>query len=711
MAFKLKKTNKSTKNAEKKERVAERQRIRLLEKEKQQQRIRENIQNKSYYKARGVWGNIFYVILAFILSGLIVFGFVWTSTHLNNIKTGLDYSSHYNAIENVYNTGTKDFDPNNPGTPNGDPSIGATLQNEKLNPLNNLNIYTYKFSNHQVYINAPTSLYNNVQDFLNQINSSGQFTLLGQTSNVWKNMLTAPGTDAKANTMTQTKTSALFDGKGDAPHLGYTQSGSDIQMQVPTDSKQYTTLSKSITKMAVVLDPGEFLNEFRNNLNTTNPAKFATNANTMKTINTGLSSGSGDLSKAYTNYSKFWGDINQVKKTFQWDKLNGTSVNLLDEYPASITTLENLLNDGGHWDIAPTQLQGYGNNATINGSGTSEVSNYGVYNLPYQTFFPTMYQNAQSYQDWKDSYKKYFIYPPGAAIKLDKQNNLNINFDTIIEAEQALGKMLTSLSGVTFSNNEYWTQPPLINANFWIATRIFVGIVLGVMAIYLIIQWRIYGFFAVLMTALNILLTLYVSSLLVLQFTPVTILALLFVTLTFISGILVIFNRFRKEMIESNLPYLTSFKIALKKNLPIVIDSIAIFIIIGLVFYWLGGVGIKFFASTIVFGFVFGSILVIGFTLLLSYILIRLKVLDHVKWLNVTKFSVFNYTKDKITTKLKTKSTDKPDYNVVDVSNIEVPKDQQLIEDPPTDKTLPLTSDQNNIKQKNEADQNEQEKK
>ncbi|WP_368486061.1 protein translocase SecDF, variant type [Spiroplasma sp. DGKH1] len=555
------------------------------------------------------------IFVLLILTCAMIVGAVFSGENFSySYKLGIAYSGGYQVQINVFDTTVENPD----GSPNGDNKKGLDLLRNKLDPLNNTNLYLQTLGHNGLELIAGKDLFKSYADLKTDIQRLGAIYLMK-----------GDGTDLLVSDKERTPLSDVISGA----EAGIDKTRHPIINLNIKDQAKWDAIIKSLTPsqgspepLYIWTDLGQFIDELRHD--TDNIQAIATNFNVNILPNLNGT------------------DILNVRSIFD--------VSYKDEGQGGIIVYRNLLDLAtsgmSHPELVKLMQEDSFRFTTvsldklvIDPNDKKAIKNQ--YIDPLRKYLTGIVNYTPQI---KDKYKKYII--NYNAINKGTTPGLNSNqiaTSTDTEARTISNLVNGGLSGLKFVVRGHTTIPPVVSRNILNVSMIVLGIIAAAICVYLLIYYRLFGFVAILTLAFTIILTLYFSSLLGVQISPESITAVIIAFGIALEGNLLLFSRYKRERYQNGLPYEPAMKIANKQTVAVFVDALVVLLVLGLSLFWAGTNNIKSFATILLVALIISLVMVFAVARIMYWIIIKLRWQEKVTWLDIPRFSLLTYFQQK----------------------------------------------------------------
>ena len=564
--------------------------------------------------------------IIFVLFFFMIFGISWSiSSFEYNLKLNIDYTGGYRVTTQVFNYNEANVSQNKP---NGDAKTAASLIYKKLNPLGDKLIITNILGKHRLSITVPKSSYKNINQFINKIDSTGSLTLANSGNNI---LLNINNTGTSPN-IKQTPILSLFN---NAKSTVDKSKNPIISLNLKPKSNWSTITKKTSGPIYMIRDIGQLIDNIRNDY--TNFQKYHVNS---KSLNDSFF----NSWKSFKGTTTGFPDKDDIAtKAFSFNYTSNNVQYTTDIFGKDITFLNNIFRHKSQykfkWSVSSNDL-------IYNTQIKDDLSSKNVfwYDQPYIKAISQLFAKNKDFQKQYSDFlvNKYQIDNDTSSKKvgyiLDGQN-IEIKQPTVTSADQLSSLINAGLQGFVYKTESYNIIKPLIGNAFWKATQVFLIIILFILFIYLLLEWRLLGFTIFTSFLFGTIMSLFILNSLAIQFSPILLLGMLTAISIIFFGTLLILKRYKKEYKINKLPMISAIKISLKNTLPLFIDSMVILLIVAMSLFWLTTGYVKIFSISVIITLGIGFLSIFCITWFLYYLFIKINLLEKYKMLNIREKS------------------------------------------------------------------------
>lgn len=567
--------------------------------------------------------------IIFVLFFFIIFGISWSiSSFEYNLKLNIDYTGGYRVTTQVFNYNDANVTQNKP---NGDAKKAASLMYKKLNPLGDKLIITNILGKHRLSITVPKSSYKNINQFINKIDSTGSLTLANSGSNI---LLNINNTGTSPN-IKQTPILSLFN---NAKSTVDKSKNPIISLNLKPKSNWSTITKKISGPIYMIRDIGQLIDNIRNDY--TNFQKYHVN-------NKGLNNSFYKSWQSFESTTTGFPDKEYIAtKAFAFEYTRNGTVIPSSIFGHPLNGVYGLNDIFRHKSQYKFKWLVNSNDLIYNTQIKDDLSSKNVfwYDQPYIKVISQLLLKNKDFQKQYSDFlvNKYQIDNDTSSKKvgyiLDGQN-IEIKQPTVTSADQLSSLINAGLQGFVYKTESYNIIKPLIGNTFWKATQVFLIIILCILFIYLLLEWRLLGFTIFTSFLFGAIMSLFILNSLAIQFSPILLLGMLTAISIVFFGTLLILKRYKKEYKVNKLPMISAIKISLKNTLPLFIDSMVILLIVAMSLFWLTTGYVKIFSISVIITLSIGFLSIFCITWFLYYLFIKINLLEKYKMLNIREKS------------------------------------------------------------------------
>ncbi len=651
-----------------------------INKTKKIKRPKADLSNITWYKRTFWWSRL--CLLLLMLFALI--GMVGYAGYLlkYDLKTSIEYSGGYQTIAAVY-----DY---NKAPQGGKPVAGDAKKDlqylrERINALGDKNFYFQVVGGNRVLVRSPRSYFDSASDFMNTINENGGLFLMSQVKNnsgmnVGNDLLLTK--DKKTNkternsitNVLASPTSTVNNQQEKKPVLQFqTKSGWSAPIKALASAKNDKNLY-------VWRDIGLLLDNIRKyySQNYSDWRSFISN---LKTFYQAADSG------LKVNMAKVF--------TFDYETAGGNknTINLMEQGIPTNRQMNNIFKNI-QWTIPYSTF----NINPVNDKKTPEVvtTNETNYFDPWEPSIMYLSSKISSFdQDFQQYFLNWYEINKTSTKPQFKGTESSITFLTKSESDATVTANLLKggLAGAGFYSNVYSEIPPAISKGLLLTTEIILGAILIAFGAYIIFLFRMLAVITFINFGFGVFMVVYISSLLSVNLSPIALAGWAITFIMIMSGMLLIFNRYRSERLNKDIAALPAFKISIKKNLPFFIDGMVVFLIVALSMFWFTSGVIKNFSIVFLISVLVGFVSIVFLTIFLYWLFLTLNLQEKVTFLDVQKILSFKIRRIKFTKKSQiAKTVDKVNVaELIESANKKAAEDAQAEadkQDPTNDPNL-----------------------
>lgn len=573
-----------------------------------------NIKNKKTNIKNILMFWIYVFFLFFLFISIIIISIFKTDQFINSYKLGMPYSGGYKINIDVFNTIDNDYDPM---IPNGDNTKGLNILKNKLDPLNNSNLYLKTLGKNSLELTIGKNNFVSFNLLKKTIQRLGAIYLI-----------TKDGTDLLINNNERIILNDI---------ISKAQSEIDINrkplitLKINNKEKWDNIVNKVISQknnninhIYIWTDIGQFIDDLRHNIE--NIALITRNFQTQI------------IDKIHDN--NIQKNIRSIFNVKYKDIHSGGQLkhnNLLTMgLNLPLSSLKKIMKDNS-FQFTDVDL----NNLIIDPNKKNDITN--IYIDPLKPYLIKIL-------DWSTEinhkYSHFLLNFNSLKGKLPTSKFTNQIY-TLTETEAiSISNLINGgLNGIKFIIKNYtFIKPTILQKNFK-NLIIILKILFVTILIFLIFCYRLFGIITILMLLTTIISILYFSTLLRIQISPEMIIIIIMIIGLMLKNHLLLFSHYKHEKYINNISYEPAIKIANKKNIIYLLDIFVILLIFGLSLYWFGVHHIKIISSILLISTIISFIFIFIISKLIYFIFIKLKIQLNIKWLDIPKCIFFNFIK------------------------------------------------------------------
>ncbi|WP_342252374.1 hypothetical protein [Spiroplasma endosymbiont of Amphibalanus improvisus] len=239
-------------------------------------------------------------------------------------------------------------------------------------------------------------------------------------------------------------------------------------------------------------------------------------------------------------------------------------------------------------------------------------------------------------------FKSYYLnYDDVMSDDFDVDSAYQFPVDSQATALSITSMILGGIANLNYNIDSVKIVPSVINSATSKALGIITIIAFGFYFIYLIVFYRLQGLVLSLSTFFYLGFILLIATIIGSSLGLVSLISIIIPFFIIETGMLFLLNRYKRERyVESLLPNI-SLKIAVKKNLPFILDSVAIMALFGFALFWCSKGIFNIFSVYLILSTLLGALFVLFLTILFIYLFNKMNIFNNYSFLDVWNSKTF----------------------------------------------------------------------